>query len=745
MKTRQKPLLKISYHLFIVLLLVSFQSCTKTKLNNICLSCKEDNDLYLTLLENKISCSRYNTPEEAIKTASDGEGVMILADGYPGITTPLDDALFEKARKKKLRLFVEYPSYLPGMEVGAPIGTHWERAVISSGAFTPELQKLRILAIHDCRYVPVNIENPDIVIARVAGFDSAVYGLPKVTFPILSEIPQSEDNGGLMVSTTKLSQFITGRYAPADAWRAIWKHVLAWLQPNRKIEALKWAPAVRPSFNPNEALPADAEKKALERGISWYFNSRMIVSNPSSAKYDLPSNGPEPASANPDTTKDWPYGHRVGLKPDSNTPVGDGKLGVMEGFDAKIFSTGYQPVRWWRRNDCNGEAAGAISLAGLALENPDYLKIGGNIGDWLYFTSPMSLGDRSDPYHPAYGLVGWNDVPEYTGPKSMNGYEVYYDDDNARTALGIILSAAIQKTDRYDVRLSRNLLALMRITGKRGFLPDRINQPSLIQKGWKSYFHDADAFFSPGMQSYVWAYYLWAYNQTGYDLFLKRTKNAIAETMNTFPSHDFWNKSNRSRMLLPLAWLIKIEDTPEHRAWLHQMAESLNQEPNGAIRDEMRSGSWASPPKSNEEYGTSEAVLLQTRDDLVGDLLYTMNFAFVGLHEAAMATGDNYYKEAEDKLAGFLCRAQIRSEKHPELDGGWFRAFDLKNWEYWASNTDSGWGAWCIESGWSQSWITIVLAMRQIRTSFWDMTRESRIKENFDQQRRQMIPDDVLK
>jgi hypothetical protein len=29
---------------------------------------------------------------------------------------------------------------------------------------------------------------------------------------------------------------------------------------------------------------------------------------------------------------------------------------------------------------------------------------------------------------------------------------------------------------------------------------------------------------------------------------------------------------------------------------------------------------------------------------------------------------------------------QVRSEGRPELDGAWFRAFDFKRWEYWASN-----------------------------------------------------------
>jgi hypothetical protein len=107
-------------------------------------------------------------------------------------------------------------------------------------------------------------------------------------------------------------------------------------------------------------------------------------------------------------------------------------------------------------------------------------------------------------------------------------------------------------------------------------------------------------------------------------------------------------------MCLPVAWLAKLDDTPDHRKWLYVLAEGLNQETNGAIRDEIREGAWASAPKSNEEYGTTEATLLQTKDDLVSDLLYTVNFAFVGLHEAAKVTDDNYFKQMEDNLAGFF-------------------------------------------------------------------------------------------
>ena len=757
----RKTLLNILYFFSVVLLLVAVQGCATKSQKCISLSCKEDNDLYLTLKENKIACIRYNTPEEAINSAGEGSGVLILADDYPEKTTVMDAFLFEKARNKRLRLYVEYPSYLPEVEVGSPRGTHWERAVISSDAFAPSLQKLRILAIHDCRFVTMKAENADIVIARIAGFDSAVYGLPKETFPVLSEIPQPEEKGGLLVATTKLSQFLTARYAPADAWQAIWEHVFEWLQPDKKFSDLKWTSNVRPSYTAEETLPSDIERVALKRGIDWFFNSHMLLHPDMMGQYNKPANLPYPSKADPDLTQDWPYGHRTArmLK---NVPVGDGTLGIMEGFDSKIFSDGSQAVHWWNRGDCNGEVAGAMGLAGLELQNPEYMQTAENIGDWLFFRSMMSLGDRADPKNPAYGLFGWNDSPQYAGSGSMDGYGVYYGDDNARSMLGMMIAATAQKTDRYDERILKGLLGNLRISGEFGFQPDRVDQGPLEQVGWKHFFTDKNtshslhseknSSYSPHFQANMWACYLWAYQQTGFDLFLKRAKTAIGMTMAAYPDKWIWTngiQQERAKMLLPLAWLVRVDDTPEHREWLRKIANDLlaGQDKCGAIREEIGEAGKGSfpPPSSNEVYGLSETPLIQENGDAVCDLLYTIDFAFLGLHEAAAATGEQLYLDAEDKLAKFLCRIQIRSEKHPELDGGWFRAFDFNRWEYWASNGDTGWGAWSIETGWTQSWITAVLGLRQMKSSIWDFTKDSKIERHFDGLQKQMLPDEVLK
>src|SRR5690554_6786149 len=110
----------ISCTFFSILFLLVGQGWASENKDVITLSCEADNDLYLTLMENKIACVRYNTPEEAISKAEEGTGVMILADGYPQKTTVIDASLFEKASQKNLRLYVEYPSYLPGIAVGKP-------------------------------------------------------------------------------------------------------------------------------------------------------------------------------------------------------------------------------------------------------------------------------------------------------------------------------------------------------------------------------------------------------------------------------------------------------------------------------------------------------------------------------------------------------------------------------------------------------------------------------------------------
>ena len=65
---------------------------------------------------------------------------------------------------------------------------------------------------------------------------------------------------------------------------------------------------------------------------------------------------------------------------------------------------------------------------------------------------------------------------------------------------------------------------------------------------------------------------------------------------------------------------------------------------------------------------------------------------------------------------------QARSDERKNVDGAWFRAFNYRDWDYWASNADAGWGAQSTLTGWIQSWIVTTLALMEKGTSYWDVT-----------------------
>ena len=128
------------------------------------------------------------------------------------------------------------------------------------------------------------------------------------------------------------------------------------------------------------------------------------------------------------------------------------------------------------------------------------------------------------------------------------------------------------------------------------------------------------------------------------------------------------------------------------------------------------------PPQSNESYGTSEASLIQENGNPATDLLYSTNWTFIGLYEASITLKDQRLRETVQKMAEFFCRIQVRSKKHPYLDGAWMRSFDFRKWEYWGSSADIGWGAWSVESGWTNSWIVSTMMLMERDKSMFDLS-----------------------
>lgn len=638
------------------------------------LVCDENNDLYRTLAEQRYTLRRLDSPSDGLAFALPGSGLLILADAYPRPGPAIDADFLAAATAKDLRLLIEYPSSLPGLALGEPTLARWERVVVASDFFAPALEKHTILAMHGCWFTPTQAASPHLVLARVAGYREAVYGLPHDTHPILFELLSQN----ALIATSKLSQFITARYAPKPAWQALWHAILRWLAPMEDLPPLDWAPTVGVYASPGDRLPADAEGQAFDRSVKWFRDN--VVFNIGSTK------------------------------------------GATEGFQSAIDHEGRQMRLTVNRADCMAETAMVFAHDWATGANPASRRIAAEILDTVWLSGDYY---QSDPESPVYGLVNW-----------MEKHPVFYGDDNARVMLPTLAAARLLNDDRWDERVFRCLLAHLRTTGPLGFRNARFDYPQDFTegRGWQHY-RDAEVIhYAPHYQAYLWAGFLWAYALTGYEPFLAKARNAIRMTVEAFPTWSWTNglTQEMARMLLPLAFLVRVEDTLEHRFWLDRIAAELlaHMQPSGAIYERLgllEDGAYPSP-RSNEDYGTTEASLIQENGDPACDLLYTTNFAFLGLHEAAAATGDTKLKEAEHRLAEFLCRIQVRSTAHPYLDGAWMRAFDDQLWEHWGSSADLGWGAWSVESGWTNTWIASVLAMRGRGDTLFDPTLADRLR-----------------
>ena len=78
------------------------------------------------------------------------------------------------------------------------------------------------------------------------------------------------------------------------------------------------------------------------------------------------------------------------------------------------------------------------------------------------------------------------------------------------------------------------------------------------------------------------------------------------------------------------------------------------------------------------------------------------------------------------------------------MDGTWYRGFDFQKWDYWASDGDAGWGVWSTETGWTSGEIVATLAVRELKTSRWEVAQKCTAAKRFEKYRKTMLPDAVL-
>lgn len=680
---------------------------TRAQLPQIAYCGNPANDLVRQLGSEGFTLKRFSDPLKAVNTLQQESALLLLADNYPTGLNHVKAAVIDIAKRKNIRLYIEYAYPLEGWIGDDSIHiAKLERGIVSPPGLGNALHSMDLLGINDCHYLRAKVDHPLLVLGKVAGFDRAEYGIADIeTYPLLFE------KQNMLIATTKLSNFRTGRYGPSDSWKALWEYIIGRMTKRSDLQFKNWLSDVTPSFTAAEALPKDARKNAVNKGARWFYNGRFFVDSSWKDTW-LKYQGDGTA----------PFGPPV----PQNMPNGDGSLGILEGHASNIYWDGTEQYRYWVRNDVQGEVSFALAAAGKLLNNPAYTATSRRLSRFIFEGSNFRSGSRADKNSPVYGLLGWSVTHPY----------VFYNDDNARSILGLIGSAAFSGSHDWDREIVENILSNLRTSSRQGFQGGRLEQADILKNGWQYYWNRDLINPHPHFESWMWACYLWLYDKTGYAPLLEKTKTAIGLTMEAYP--DKWNWTNgiqqeRARMILPLAWLVRIEDTPLHRQWLDMVVTKLleNQQSSGAIREELGGGGGMfGSTKSNKEYGLHEAPLIFENGDEVADMLYTSNFAFFSLNEAAKATGNVKYAAAVQRLSDFLTRIQVKSNKHKDVDGAWFRAFDYQRWDYWASNADAGWGAWSTLTGWIQSWIVATQVLVEQRQSYWDITKKTDVNKH---------------
>jgi hypothetical protein len=212
------------------------------------------------------------------------------------------------------------------------------------------------------------------------------------------------------------------------------------------------------------------------------------------------------------------------------------------------------------------------------------------------------------------------------------------------------------------------------------------------------------------------AAWLYAYGVTGQQSFLDLALPALHALMESFPTIAKTvpaHTGEATRFLLPLALACAYSNDPAFPAALREHANYVvsRMVPCGAIQEEgVYTGS---------KVQGGDLSLIHDSSEPISDQLYTTSFAAMNFWIAYKATGDKFYLDNFFRVADFLVRIQIESPDRT-IDGGWMRGFDYSLWEYYGSNADQSWTAYCLETGWDNAIIDIALELYLLDDSFYE-------------------------
>ncbi len=619
-------------------------------------------------------------------------------------------------------VFIEFASNFPGVGAAGPI----HRAdvarlfVAESAAFPDALPTGAILDPHDAVCLPLEETAPNraiVKIAKIAGVKQMDPAIPPKNL-IPGVVLGDRGHGRFAVAATSISEFARRQYAPQDHWRRLLRDLtLTVLSDADRARVLETYVPLRVHTEPHRwAAPGDPIRVVAESVAGATFSlagaASSVWKQTGTEQYEtlIP---PRAAGVFPISVRakrgravktssvqlcveDRKTAYRRTL--DNNIrwfeksgvmQRPDGSLGVAEWISGPDIEgnripfgkrQGFSP----ERADCVFESALAFWLYGKVAGTNRHAEIGRKMLVNIIDFQRLSANDEY------YGL--W-----YT--RGREG-PIFQDDE----AMAVMGSLAGYRYTRQNMFLHRGRLAAD-------------TAAKVFAKGAP---HDAEtadpAHLRPSDRGQIIAAWLYTYGITGEQSFLTQALPALRDLINAFP--DFAARvpahtTESARFLLPLALAAAYTTESEFSTALREQANYLvsRMVPCGAIQEQ---GAY-----TGSKVQGGDLSLIHDSSEPISDQLYTTSFAAMNFWIAYKATGDKFYLDNFFRVADFLVRIQIESHDRT-IDGGWMRGFDYSLWEYYGSNADQSWTAYCLETGWCNAIIDMALELYLLDDSFYE-------------------------
>ena len=503
-----------------------------------------------------------------------------------------------------------------------------------------------ILQAPDATFQPASIAGG----AEIARIERCI-GSHTPSVPGNERSPVIVSNKGFLYSATRLSLINRLTALPNARWRSLFSSIFA---PLLGVNAERVEFAFNSVFPPMRlATGENSVADAVRRAVEWHYRS--------------------------------------GIMPDAS-----GKCGLFEMIRSRDFN-----VKYNQRTDVMLLSAALLTTAGAALSEPDWVESGKNLANHCLDEGLQITEGESR------GILRWFDSLGAVGTR-----ELVFASDNGRCGMALI--QLYRQTGEARYLESARLLgdAYLRWADGEPYLKQTAFSPCECDLGSMKrssrpcnapVFYDGMALLLANL-----------YRITGDDRYrnqLKLTADALAQDYPDGYATNFTPLTKSfvySRLMIALAAAQEI-GCGNYSEIINELIMTFRdlQDPSGGVQDAGLV--IAENTFSHEEF----AVSMGKDQDKIVDMLYCTNnllgcFSLISGMKNTHSVATDVAETMRRGLINFLLRTQI-TENDDRLCGGWMRAYDMENGEYYGVNKDLGWGPYCIMGGWVMGLLPLLL------------------------------------